>query len=257
MSTVTAIGIDVGSTSFKAVAIDDDGRIVKSLVEPTHPKIEEQTRRALDHLATTFGSGPDTPVGATGYGRKRVQGTRVVTEITCHAKGAFFREQKPLLLIDVGGQDTKVISVGARGEVLDFAMNDKCAAGTGRFLEVILARLHVPLAEVAAQVAAAPRAVTVSSTCTVFAESEVVSLVAQGEPLDGILKGVHESLASRVTALGSRFLSEAPVYLSGGVALNAAMVDALSRSMGRTIVVLAEPQLTGALGAALAVRAGS
>jgi (R)-2-hydroxyacyl-CoA dehydratese activating ATPase len=253
MITPAAIGIDVGSTSFKAVAIDKGGRILKSLVEPTNPHVEEQTRRALDVFREALASNAETPTGATGYGRKRVQGTRVVTEITCHAKGAFFRQRQPLLLIDVGGQDTKVIKVGAQGEVLDFAMNDKCAAGTGRFLEVILARLCVPMDQVATQVTAAQRAVTVSSTCTVFAESEVVSLVAQGEPLAGILKGLHQSLALRVTALASRFVTDTPVYLSGGVALNTAMVDALSRSLGRQISVLPEPQLTGALGAALAV----
>lgn len=256
MSDPAAIGIDVGSTTFKAVVIDSAGAVLKSFIEPTHPRMEEQLARALDALRAAVTMPADMPMGATGYGRKRVVGGRVITEITCHARGAFFRQRSPLTLIDVGGQDTKVIRVGGRGDVLDFAMNDKCAAGTGRFLEVILARLSVPLADVTARVAAAPRAVTVSSTCTVFAESEVVSLVAQGEPLDGILRGLHQSLASRVAALASRFVEETPVFLSGGVALNGAMVEALTQSLGKAIAVVPEPQLVGALGAALSVAGG-
>jgi predicted CoA-substrate-specific enzyme activase len=154
--------------------------------------------------------------------------------------------------VDVGGQDTKVIRVGPAGEVLDFAMNDKCAAGTGRFLEVILGRLHVPLSEVGEHVARAARAVPVSSTCTVFAESEVISLVSSGEPLEGIVKGLHQALASRVAALARVAGAGGDVFMSGGVALNAAMVRALGEALGRPVQVIDEPQLVGAVGAALA-----
>ncbi len=137
----------------------------------------------------------------------------------------------------------------------DFAMNDKCAAGTGRFLEVILSRLEVPLAEAAALRERAARAVPISSTCTVFAESEVISLVAQGEPREGIVKGLHQALAARVAALARATAAGAPgeVLMSGGVALNAAMVAALAGALGRPVHVVPEPQLVGALGAALAV----
>ena len=152
----------------------------------------------------------------------------------------------------MGGQDTKVIRIGPGGEVVDFAMNDKCAAGTGRFLEVILGRLRVPFAEVAGQAARAGRPVPVSSTCTVFAESEVISLVAGGEPLEGIVKGLHQALASRVAAL-ARPAPPAEVFMSGGVALNPAMVAALREALGRPVQVVPEPQLVGALGAALSV----
>jgi predicted CoA-substrate-specific enzyme activase len=135
-------------------------------------------------------------------------------------------------------------------------MNDKCAAGTGRFLEVILGRLQVPLDGVAERAARAARAVPVSSTCTVFAESEVISLVAGDEPLDGIVKGLHAALASRVAALARGAGTADEVLMSGGVALNGAMVAALREALGRPVRVLPDPQLVGALGAALSVAAG-
>jgi len=253
VSGAVAIGVDVGSTTCKVVAVDAAGRIVAHRVEPTDPRIEPQVDRLLE--AVRAEAGPDAPVGATGYGRKRVRAGRALTEITCHARGAFARVGCPGVLVDMGGQDTKVIRIGAAGEVLDFAMNDKCAAGTGRFLEVILGRLRVPLAEVAEQVARAARAVPVSSTCTVFAESEVISLVASGEPLEGIAKGLHQALASRVAALVRSAAGGGEVFMSGGVALNTAMVAALGEALRRPVRVLPEPQLVGALGAALSCAA--
>jgi predicted CoA-substrate-specific enzyme activase len=249
-----AVGIDVGSTSFKAVAVTPDGAIVASYVEPTSPFVEKQTEQALEALRERCGDTGELPVGATGYGRKRIPAAgRVVTEITCHARGAYHLMHQPGLLIDFGGQDTKVIHIGDGGEVMDFRMNDKCAAGTGRFLEVILGRLHVPLDDAAGMADRADRAVSVSSTCTVFAESEVISLVAQGEPLEDIVLGLHRSLASRVAALAGRLTDHREVFMSGGVALNRAMADALAAALDRPITVLPNPQLVGALGAALAV----
>jgi (R)-2-hydroxyacyl-CoA dehydratese activating ATPase len=249
--TAAAFGVDVGSTTCKVVAIDAAGRLLAHRVEPTDPRIEPQVARLLGELRGSGGAG--AAVGATGYGRKRVAQGRALTEITCHARGAFARARKPGLLVDMGGQDTKVIRIGPSGEVVDFAMNDKCAAGTGRFLEVILGRLQVPLAAVAGEVARAGRAVPVSSTCTVFAESEVISLVAAGEPLEGILKGLHQALAARVAALARGAAGGGQVFMSGGVALNAAMVGALREALGRPVEVLPDPQLVGALGAALSV----
>jgi predicted CoA-substrate-specific enzyme activase len=248
--TAAAIGVDAGSTTCKAVAVDGAGNIVARRVEAASPRIEEQAARLVAELRAEVGGEP--AVGATGYGRKRIAAGRTLTEITCHARGAFALSGRPGLLVDVGGQDTKVIRVGPGGEVLDFAMNDKCAAGTGRFLEVILARLHVPLSDVSRVAASATRVVRVSSTCTVFAESEVISLVANGEPLEAIVKGLHASLASRVAAL-ARGPAGGDVFMSGGVALNAAMVAALREALGRDLTVLPEPQLAGALGAALSV----
>lgn len=247
----SAIGVDVGSTTCKVVAIDSDGAVLAHRVEPSDPRIEAQSERIIADVREAVG-GAGLPVGATGYGRKRVAASRVLTEITCHARGARHLAGGAGVLIDVGGQDTKVIHVNEKGGVSDFAMNDKCAAGTGRFLEVIFGRLKVDYAEVVRLARAAERAVSVSSTCTVFAESEVISLIAQGEPLDGIIRGLHRSLASRVVALAGRLAPDARLLMSGGVALNAAMVDALGDALGRPVSVLPQPQLVGALGAALA-----
>ena len=248
---VAALGIDVGSTTCKAVAVDEKGRILARRVEAADPRIEKQSQRMLEELRVAAGAA--VPVGATGYGRKRVAADHSLTEITCHARGAFALTNSPGVLVDIGGQDTKVIHIGGSGEVLDFSMNDKCAAGTGRFLETILGRLHVPLDEAAEYVARAARPVMVSSTCTVFAESEVISMVASGEPLEGIVKGLHMALASRVSSL-IRNRSEGDVFMSGGVALNAAMVAALSEALEKNIRVLPDAQFVGALGAALSVR---
>lgn len=250
----TAIGVDVGSTAFKLVAIDAEGTILVHRVEPTDPHIEKQFERLLGEARDTVGEG--LPVGATGYGRKRVTNAHAVTEITCHARGAFARARRAGILVDMGGQDTKFIRLGASGEVLDFAMNDKCAAGTGRFLEVILGRLRVPFEDLPALAERAERPVPVSSTCTVFAESEVISLVASGAPLEGIVKGLLVALASRVVSLARGAEGTDPVLLSGGVALNRAMVLALSEAFRRPVEVLPDPQFVGALGAALSVRLG-
>jgi len=253
--TVLAFGVDVGSTTCKTVAVDGTGRRIAHRVEPTDPRIEPQVERLLRSLREETGA--DGPVGATGYGRKRVPAGRALTEITCHARGAFAATRRGGVLVDMGGQDTKVIRIGPSGDVIDFAMNDKCAAGTGRFLEIILGRLRVPYEEVAGQVALATRSVPVSSTCTVFAESEVISLVAGGEPLEGILKGLHQALASRVAALARGTAGGGDLFMSGGVALNAAMVGALRDALGRPVQVLPDPQLVGAIGAALSVLPGA
>jgi (R)-2-hydroxyacyl-CoA dehydratese activating ATPase len=247
--TAVAIGVDAGSATCKAVAIDAAGRIVARRLEKASPRIDEQSARMLADLRGEVGA--DVAVGATGYGRKRVAAGRSLTEITCHARGAYARLGRPGLVIDMGGQDTKLIRVGPGGAVLDFVMNDKCAAGTGRFLEVILGRLDVPLDEVAEVSGRAVRAVPVSSTCTVFAETEVVSLVASGEPVEGIVRGIHAALAARVAAMAG-FAPDGEVFFCGGVARNRAMVAALSDALRRPVHVVPEPQLVGALGAALA-----
>ena len=249
MSAAAAIGIDAGSTTCKAVAVDGQGRIIARRIEPASPRVDQQAASLLESIRAELGGRP--PVGATGYGRKRVPADRALTEITCHARGAFSLTGRGGLLIDMGGQDTKVIRLGSSGEVLDFAMNDKCAAGTGRFLEVILARLQIPFSALAAHAARAPRPVAISSTCTVFAETEVISLLADGVPVEGIIDGLHAALASRVAAL-ARAPRGAEIWMSGGVALNPAMVAALAAAIG-PVRVVPEPQLIGALGAALSV----
>ena len=256
MSQGFRIGIDVGSTTTKLVAVDQRGEIMSWLLEMGQPRVRDQAARMIAAMRERLGA-PGCPVVATGYGRKLVaDATKVVTEISCHARGAYHRTGKPGVLIDVGGQDTKVVRVGPGGEVADFTMNDKCAAGTGRFLEVILPRLGVPWDEVDTQFQTAPKTVPISSTCTVFAESEVISLLANGESVEGIVKGLHTALADRVAALAGRLLAGAPaVFLSGGVARNPAMVAALSAKLQREVTVVPDPQLVGALGAALSLPA--
>jgi predicted CoA-substrate-specific enzyme activase len=251
-----AIGVDAGSTTWKGVVLDAAGEILDAVVVAAEPLVDRQTKVELARLREATGTPDDTPVGATGYGRKRVGADRVLTEITCHARGAFHHTGKAGVLVDIGGQDSKVIRIGIDGAVADFSMNDKCAAGTGRFLEVLLGRLKVSWDQVPGLVGSAESAVSVSSTCTVFAESEVISLMAEGKPVPGILKGVHQSLASRVAALAGTLPPEddAEVFMSGGVALGRAMVDALAAELRRPVTVLPEPQLVGALGAALSVR---
>ena len=250
------IGIDVGSATTKLVAVDEQGKILHEIIEPGEPRIRDQAERLVRLMRQQTGAGEDAPVIATGYGRKLVpDATRVMTEITCHARGAFHQMKRPGVLIDVGGQDTKVIRIGQRGEVDDFAMNDKCAAGTGRFLEVILPRLRVGWDILEEEFAKARKTVSISSTCTVFAESEVISLLANGEPVEGIVKGLHVALAERVAALAGRLVAGAgEVFLSGGVANNHAMVVSLEQKLGVEVVVVPRPQFVGALGAALSAK---
>jgi predicted CoA-substrate-specific enzyme activase len=174
-----------------------------------------------------------------------------VTEISCHARGVYRRLGSGGTLIDIGGQDSKVIVIGPAGHVIHFAMNDKCAAGTGRFLEVSAARLQIPIDELATVALAADAEVAISSTCTVFAESEVISLLARGTPVDQIVRGLIRSLVSRVVALARSVQPVAPLMLSGGVARSLAVRAFLAESLGQELILPDEPQLMGAYGAAL------
>jgi len=249
-------GVDVGSTQTKAVILNENGEIIARAIINTGANVVKAAEKVFQ-MARASAQVDEWDMAytvGTGYGRYKVTfGDAQITEISCHARGAFYLFPNTRTILDIGGQDTKGIKLSEKGEVADFCMNDKCAAGTGRFLEVILARLHVPIEEVAAYAARAGAPVTVSSTCTVFAESEVISLVAEGRPAEGIVRGLHLALASRVAALARGRLAAGPVLASGGVALNAAMIAALSETLGRPVRVLPEPQLVGALGAALSV----
>lgn len=247
-----ALGIDAGSTTAKIVAVDDRGRLVWHHLEDMNPRVDDQARALLDLAVQRAGATPGLPLVATGYGRNLVSGAnRKVTEITCHARGVHRALGHGGTLVDIGGQDSKVIAIAPNGKVTNFAMNDKCAAGTGRFLEVVSARLKMPIGEFAHVALQAPEEVSISSTCTVFAESEMISLIAHGDPVERIIRGLHRSLAKRIAALARSVGITPPVMLSGGVARNEAIRRLLSEELGQEVTLPERPQLMGAYGAAL------
>jgi len=250
---VTA-GIDSGSTTTKAVILDRSGTLRAFAIVPTGADSREASRRVLETALREAGLGRERlrQVVATGYGREIAHDeAHTVTEITCHARGVHAAFNQVRTIIDIGGQDSKAIRIDERGRVQDFAMNDKCAAGTGRFLEVMSRTLGVPLAQMGERSASSRKRVHVSSMCTVFAESEVVSLVARGERVEDILNGIHQAISDRVASLAIRVGQQPPVAITGGVAKNTAVVRALEERLSTRFLVPDEPQLTGALGAAL------
>lgn len=249
---IAAIGIDAGSTTCKLVAVDREGAMVDSVLEPTEPRVEVQVSKMLEALRQRLEVAQEVPTIATGYGRKLIkQAARNLTEITCHAKGVFRDLGRAGTLIDIGGQDSKVIQVGDDGRPIDFMMNDKCAAGTGRFLEYTAARLGVPVEELGRRALSVSREEPISSTCTVFAESEIISLIARGADPEAILRGLHRSLVGRVISMVRSVGIVPPVMLSGGVARNEAVRSMIADATGQDVIVPREPQLMGAYGAAL------
>lgn len=242
------MGVDLGSAFTKAVVVDSKGQMLSNVVEQTDPVTEKQATRIIENMR----DGMDIPVVATGYGRKlATAATKAVTEITCHAKGIFHSLGHGGTLIDIGGQDSKVIVIGESGSVLNFTMNDKCAAGTGRFIEVSANRLKIPIELMGKTALEAESEVKITSTCAVFAESEIVGLLAKGQPVDHIVRGLARSLALRVAAMAQSLHPPAPFMLSGGVARSVAIRTFLSEALGQPIELPKYPQLTGALGAAL------
>lgn len=189
---------------------------------------------------------------STGYGRNIVSAAhKRVTEITCHAAGAKYYYPKVRSVIDIGGQDSKFIRIDDNGSILDFVMNDKCAAGTGRFLEVMARALHVEIGEFATLSARSKKPATISSTCTVFAESEVISLIAKGETRENIVAGIHGSIASRVVSMMNRTGISRPIVMTGGVARNLGMRAAIEKQIGMKLDVPEQAQVCGAIGAAI------
>lgn len=247
-------GIDSGSSSTDVVVLDAQRRMVTSKVIPTGGGARLSAERCLEEALADAGI-PREQVGrivTTGYGRDYVeQGDNSVTEITCHARGAHFLDPRVRTIIDIGGQDSKAIRVDETGAVQDFAMNDKCAAGTGRFLEKTAEALGLTLAEMSTRGLGWKHDVTISSTCTVFAESEVVTLVAQNVAVADIVHGLDKAIASKTAALVGRVKPEGAYMMTGGVAHNAGVVRALEERLGVALVVCEEAQLAGALGAAL------
>ena len=246
-------GVDVGSLATKSLIIRD-GEIAGHAIIPSGHNSEESGLTALAQALDNAGleRSEVTHIVSTGYGRITASyATKTVTEITCHAKGANYLFPNVRTIIDIGGQDCKAIRVDPDGTVADFAMNDKCAAGTGRFLEVMAGVFKVPLAQLGDLALEAEAIVPMSSTCTVFVESETISLLARGEKPKNIQAGIHHSIALRIAGLFSRVGIRSDVYFSGGVAKNRGMRKALEDVLKVTIVEpVFDPQLTGALGAA-------
>ncbi len=247
------VGIDVGSISAKAAVIEN-GNLLAGKVILTGYNAKNAGKNVFDELLAEQGINPEIidRIVATGYGRNSVDfADKAITEITCHAAGAHFQDPAVRSVIDIGGQDSKAISMDDAGRVNDFAMNDKCAAGTGRFLEVMARALEVDLDAFGEMSLKAETPAAISSLCTVFAESEVISLIARGEKRENIIAGIHESIGSRVLAMAKRVGVTEPVMMTGGVAKNIGVVKALESRSGVAIRVSPNAQINGAIGAAL------
>jgi (R)-2-hydroxyacyl-CoA dehydratese activating ATPase len=247
-------GVDIGSTTAKCVVLSDDGRILGKSLSPVGVDIVKDAEKALD-AALVDAHVTRSEVGfitGTGFGRYKVYfGQLVVTEISCHARGANFLFPGTRVVVDIGGQDTKAIRINEKGEVADFAMNDKCAAGTGRFLDVCANALGYDVAEIGPLSMQARHPVKVTSTCTVFAESEVTSYVSRGKEPSDIIAGLHASIANRTLSLVQRVGLEPEVTFTGGVSQNEGMVRALRHRLSAPVNVSPLSQYLGALGAAL------
>jgi predicted CoA-substrate-specific enzyme activase len=249
-----AAGVDVGSTQTKAVVLDEARRIVGRALTDTGANVMQAAERAFAEALQDADLREDQVeyVVGTGYGRYKVTfGNTQVTEISCHARGAVHMFPATRTVLDMGGQDTKAIHVSPTGEIVDFCMNDKCAAGTGRFLGAAAVALDLPLAELGPTALRGERPVKISTTCTVFAESEVLSWVGKGRKIEDILLGVHESIATRSLGLLRRVGIEPEVTFTGGVTKNQAMVAVLAQRLGVSLNVGADSHFMGALGAAL------
>ena len=247
------VGIDIGSITSKA-ALLKGGEIAGSTVILSGYDGGASSTEVFNQLLQVAGISASQVerVVSTGYGRNNVKfADKVITEISCHGAGAHFLDPDVRTIIDIGGQDSKALSIDASGKVKDFAMNDKCAAGTGRFLEVMARALSVDLNDFGKISLQSSEPSKISSLCTVFAESEVISLISKGESRENIMAGIHESVASRVSALAKRVGVVEPVMMTGGVAQNIGVVTSLEKKLGVSILVSPSAQVNGAIGAAV------
>ena len=246
-------GIDLGSTMTKIVIIDEDGQIKASVVYHTGAEHRRLANRVMEEALSKASLAIDdiSFVVATGYGRINVPfADRQITELSCHARGvaSFFPHVR--LAIDIGGQDAKGLKI-RDGKLLDFVMSDKCAAGTGRFLEVISASLGLKVEDLGEISLSSTQKVSVSSTCTVFAQQEVINHLSVGVSLEDVVAGLHDAIASRTARMVRRLKVEPDVVFTGGVAKNTGVVKALEENLGCPVLVPEEPLLSGAIGAAL------
>jgi len=244
-------GIDIGSTMTKVVIMNDE--IISSIIGPTGPEQRRLANRVMENALNQAGLPFEaiTYLVATGYGRINVPfADKQVTEISCHAKGVAHLFPRCKTIIDIGGQDSKGITID-HGRPTDFVMNDKCAAGTGRFLEVIAEALGITIQDLGGMALKSKQPAQISNICTVFAEQEVVARLAEGVPLNDLVAGILESLASRISRMVNRLKVANEVVITGGGAKNAGLVKALSDKLGYATLVPPEPLITGAVGAAL------
>ena len=247
-------GVDSGSASTDAAILDAEGKLVGWSVVRTGAGAASGAQKALKMAMEMAGIGEEDirKIVSTGYGRETIgMGDTSVTEITCHARGAHYLYPAVRTIIDIGGQDSKIIRVDENGTVTNFVMNDKCAAGTGRFLEMMARTMEMTLEEMSERGLHWKEPVKISSMCTVFAESEVVSLIARNTAPEDIIHGLNESVASRTAALLKRVGEEAEYMMTGGVAQNRGVVEVLEKKLGKKIHVSGHAQLCGAIGAAL------
>lgn len=249
-------GIDSGSTSTDVVILDQNGKIKSTMIIPTGGGAMMSAEKSLAAAVEKAGIQEEDIVRivTTGYGRAYIDsGDDSITEITCHAKGAHYLNPNVRTIIDIGGQDIKAISIDEHGAVTNFLMNDKCAAGTGRFLEMMARTLGLSLEEMSTKGLEWKENIVISSMCTVFAESEVVSLVAQNKNVADIIHGLNVSVASKVGALAARLGKKNPgeYMMTGGVAKNQGIINALEEKLEAKLYICDEAQLCGALGAAL------
>lgn len=247
------VGIDIGSITTKA-ALFQDGKLAVTRLNFTGYNSEAAGKKIFSEIMQDAGlkESGQIKVVSTGYGRASVSfADKAITEITCHAAGARYLNNSIRFIIDIGGQDSKAILLDENGKVKNFVMNDKCAAGTGRFLEVMARALEIDLNNFGAISLKSHNPAQISSLCTVFAESEVISLIAKGVAQEDIVAGIHESIATRIAALASRAGMTTPAMITGGVAKNIGMVKALEKALGFHAEVSPYAQLTGAIGGAV------
>ena len=244
-----SIGIDSGSTATKGILLAD-GVITRRFLVPTPFRPATAITEAWETLREGLETTPFLTL--TGYGRQLVDfADKQVTEISCHGLGARFLEPATRAVIDIGGQDSKVIRLNEDGSVKNFVMNDKCAAGTGRFLEMMAKTMEMSLDELSQVGLSYQEYITISSMCTVFAESEVVSLIAQNKHTDDIVHGLNKAVAAKTASLVKRVGGEEAYMMTGGVAQNKGLVKTLEERLGTSLVISPKSQLCGALGAAL------
>ena len=252
-------GIDIGSTMSKAVVVDAQGTMRSYVVGPTGAEHRRRANKVMEDVLLKADVTLDQVayIISTGYGRVNVPfADKQVTELTCHAKGVASLFPEVRTAIDIGGQDAKVLKI-KNGRLTDFLTNDKCAAGTGRFLEVAAETLGLGLNEMGQISLQSDTPVKINSLCTIFAQQEIISRLSEGQPLTDILAGVYIAVTTRVVKLARQLKVEPPVVFTGGVAKNSGMVKAMEVVLGIPVLIPEEPLITGALGAAILARDGA